>query len=37
LYDADSKVSINYLNLAKEILQRNNMTKIKQEDRVLEA
>jgi chromosome partitioning protein len=37
LYDADSKGSINYLNLAKEILQRNNMTKIKQEDRVLEV
>ncbi len=28
LYDADSKGSINYLNLAKEILQKNNMTKI---------
>jgi len=36
LYDADSKGSINYLNLAKEILQKNNMTKIKQEDRILE-
>ncbi len=30
LYDAESKGSINYLNLAKEILQRNNMTKIAQ-------
>jgi len=36
LYDADSKGSINYLNLAKEILQKNNMTKIKEEDRILE-
>ncbi len=36
LYDADSKGSVNYLNLAKEILQKNNMTKIKQEDRVIE-
>jgi chromosome partitioning protein len=36
LYDADSKGSINYLNLAKEILQKNNMTKIKQEDRIIE-
>ena len=36
LYDADSKGSINYLNLAKEILQKNNLTKIKQEDRILE-
>lgn len=36
LYDADSKGSINYLNLAKEILQKNNMTKIKSEDKVIE-
>ncbi|MFT3980402.1 MAG: AAA family ATPase [Ferruginibacter sp.] len=35
LYDSDSKGSVNYLNLAKEILQKNNLTKIKQEDRVL--
>jgi len=36
LYDADSKGSVNYLNLAKEILQKNNLTKIKEEDRILE-
>jgi chromosome partitioning protein len=36
LYDAKSKGSINYLNLAKEILQKNDMTKIKNEERVLE-
>ena len=36
LYDATSKGSINYLNLAKEILQKNNMTKISQEERTLE-
>ena len=35
LYDADSKGSINYLNLAKEILQKNNLTKIKEEDRII--
>jgi chromosome partitioning protein len=35
LYDAESKGSINYLNLAKEILQKNNLTKINQEDRIL--
>lgn len=35
LYDAESKGSINYLNLAKEILQKNNMTKISQEERIL--
>ena len=36
LYDADSKGAINYLNLAKEILQKNNMTKIREEDRIIE-
>src|SRR6478609_10239100 len=36
LYDADSKGAVNYLNLAKEVLQKNNMTKIKEEDRILE-
>lgn len=35
LYDAHSKGSMNYLNLAKEILQKNDMTLIKQEDRIL--
>ena len=35
LYDAESKGSINYLNLAKEILQRNNMTRIPQSERIL--
>mgnify|MGYP006148463641 CR=1 FL=1 len=36
LYDADSKGAVNYLNLAKEILQKNDMTKIKNEERILE-
>ena len=36
LYDAYSKGATNYLNLAKEVLQKNNMTKIKQEERVFE-
>ncbi|GAC1380886.1 MAG: AAA family ATPase [Ginsengibacter sp.] len=31
LYDAESKGAVNYLNLAKEILQKNNLTKISQE------
>ncbi|MFZ1371143.1 MAG: chromosome partitioning protein ParA, partial [Ferruginibacter sp.] len=35
LYDSDSKGAINYLNLAKEILQKNNMTKIKEADRIM--
>jgi len=36
LYDGNSKGSVNYLNLAKEVLQKNNMTKIRQEERILE-
>jgi chromosome partitioning protein len=36
LYDSDSKGAVNYLNLAKEILQKNNLTKINQEDKVIQ-
>ncbi|MEO9144318.1 MAG: AAA family ATPase [Ginsengibacter sp.] len=36
LYDAESKGAINYLNLAKEVLQKNNMTKMTQKEKVLE-
>ncbi|HPI53303.1 MAG TPA: AAA family ATPase [Chitinophagaceae bacterium] len=36
LYDADSTGALNYLNLAKEILQRNDLTKIKNIDKTLE-
>lgn len=36
LYDGNSKGAMNYLNLAKEVLQKNNLTKIKQEERILE-
>ncbi len=36
LYDSDSKGSMNYLNLAKEILQKNNLTRLRQEDKILE-
>ncbi len=36
LYDAESKGSVNYLNLAKEILQKNNMTRIREEDRIID-
>lgn len=35
LYDSDSKGAVNYLNLAKEILQKNDLTKITKEDRIL--
>lgn len=34
LYDAESKGSVNYLNLAKEILQKNEMTKMTNQERV---
>lgn len=37
LYDAESTGAINYLNLSKEILQNNDMTRIKNEDRIIEA
>ncbi len=37
MYDAESTGAVNYLNLAKEILQKNNMTKIKNEDRIFET
>ncbi len=33
MHDAQCKGSINYLNLAREILQKNNMTKIKNSDK----
>jgi len=36
LYDADCSGAVNYLNLAREILQKNNLTKIKNEDKILE-
>jgi chromosome partitioning protein len=36
LYDSDSKGAVNYLNLAKEILQKNNMTRISQEQRIIQ-
>src|SRR5439155_16778380 len=33
MHDASSRGSVNYLNLAREILQKNNMTKIKNKDK----
>ncbi|MFM2386170.1 MAG: hypothetical protein RL660_927 [Bacteroidota bacterium] len=36
LYDADSTGAVNYLNLAREILQRNDMTNISNKDKILE-
>lgn len=37
LYDAESTGALNYLNLAKEILQRNDITKIKNADKIIEV
>lgn len=35
MHDAGSKGAINYLNFAREILQKNNLTKIKEEDKYI--
>jgi len=35
MHDASSKGSINYLNLAREILQKNKMTKINESDKII--
>ncbi len=37
LYDADSKGAINYLNLAREILQKNEDTVLSQKEKVIES
>ncbi len=36
LYDAASKGTVNYLNLAREVLQKNNMTEIANEEKIIE-
>jgi chromosome partitioning protein len=36
MHDASCKGSINYLNLAREILQKNDLTRIKTEDKMIE-
>jgi chromosome partitioning protein len=35
LYDPDSNGAVNYLNLAREILQKHDATKITQQDKIL--
>lgn len=37
LHDASCKGSINYLNLAREILQKNNLTRIDEKDKIIEV
>jgi chromosome partitioning protein len=34
MYDASSKGAMNYLNLARELLQKNNLAKIDNKDKV---
>jgi chromosome partitioning protein len=36
MYDASSKGAINYLNLAREILQKNEMTKLRDTDKIID-
>jgi chromosome partitioning protein len=36
MHDASSKGAINYLNLAREILQKNNMTRLKESDKIID-
>lgn len=36
MYDAESKGAINYLNLAREILQKNDSTKMKSAEKIIE-
>ncbi len=36
LYDASSSGSVSYLNLAREVMQKNEMTKIKNSEKILE-
>ena len=37
MYDASGNGSVNYLNLAREILQKNGLTKISNEERMIEV
>ena len=37
LHDASCKGSINYLNLAREVLQKNNLTRIAESDKIIEV
>jgi chromosome partitioning protein len=37
LYDANSSGAISYLNLAREVLQKNNLTKIATENKIIDT
>lgn len=36
MYDAESKGAVNYLNLARELLQKNDQTKLSNEEKIIE-
>jgi chromosome partitioning protein len=36
MHDAASRGTINYLNFARELLQKNNLTKIGNEEKIIE-
>ncbi|MFN5293501.1 MAG: chromosome partitioning protein ParA, partial [Flavobacteriia bacterium] len=36
MHDASSKGAINYLNFARELLQKNDLTKIGNDDKIIE-
>ncbi|MFT7606138.1 MAG: chromosome partitioning protein, partial [Saprospiraceae bacterium] len=35
MHDPDSKGAVNYLNLARELLQKNEMTKLSEKDKMI--
>lgn len=37
MHDAASKGAVNYLNLARELLQKNELTRIREEDKIIEV
>jgi chromosome partitioning protein len=37
MHDAASRGAMNYLNLAREILQKNNLTQIKESDKIIDV
>lgn len=37
IHDASSKGAVNYLNLAREVLQKNNLTKISSEEKIIDV
>lgn len=37
MHDASSRGAVNYLNLAREVLQKNNATQMNQEDKIIDV